>query len=244
MLKAIFFDFGNTLIESDSSLDQFNRDYTWPKLQELGAQGTYKDFLSAKQQVLRKDVSNKSVQAIRPYSEVIPFFHLIVKQMGLDHVSVEKSREIEAAGWEQYKTYLTLFPGTVNALHWIHTHGLQLAVISNWFQQYILDYLDHLRILPLFDLVMTSEKAGANKFDLTPFQLTLDALYVNPKHSLHVGDNIIQDGACRKLGIRYVFSRWHQTKGPKVLLPVTLANQFDYQVISYPALVDLLESLL
>jgi putative hydrolase of the HAD superfamily len=94
-----------------------------------------------------------------------------------------------------------------------------------------------------FDFVMTSETAGALKSDLKPFQLTLDALDVNPANVLHVGDSITQDGACRQLGIAFVYCTWYQKEHPDEPLAPVSPDQYNFRVSNHQELIELISTL-
>jgi HAD superfamily hydrolase (TIGR01549 family) len=157
---------------------------------------------------------------------------------------VTQLREIEGEGWEYISKKVTCFPGTREALQWIQDQGVKLAVVSNWYQKMIEVYLDQLEIRHFFDTIVTSEKAGALKVDLKPFQLTLDKLKVEPSTTIHVGDSIRHDGACRQLGIKYIYSTWHQAEHPEEGTQAVSEDLYDYTVATYPQLVKLLHGLI
>jgi HAD superfamily hydrolase (TIGR01549 family) len=221
-----------------------NRECIWPKLQENGINGSYNDFTEAKQRAFVEIEQDYNAAPIRPFSEVTPFLRHLVDQMGFKDFPVEKLREIEGEGWKYIRTKVTCFPGTQEALQWIRDQGLKLAVVSNWYQKMIEGYLDQLEIRHFFDIIVTSEKAGALKVDLKPFQLTLDELVVNPNRTIHIGDNLRHDGACRQLGIKYIYSTWHQAEHPEEGTQIVSEDLYDYTVATYPQLLDLLHSLI
>ncbi len=221
-----------------------NREFIWPKLQEIGVQGTYDDFNEAKEQVLDKSEQEYIAAPIKPFSEVKPFLKYLVDQMGFTDFTVEQLREIEGEGWEYIGKKITCFPGTREALQWIRNQELKLAVVSNWYQKMIENYLHQLEIRHFFDTIITSEKAGALKADLKPFQMTLDELNVLPNRTIHIGDNVRHDGSCRQLGIRYIYSTWHLAEHPEEPTLAVSENLYDYTVATYPQLIDLLQNII
>ncbi|MFX1300027.1 MAG: HAD family hydrolase [Promethearchaeota archaeon] len=221
-----------------------NREFIWPKLQEIGVQGTYDDFNKAKEQVLAKSEQEYIAAPIKPFSEVTPFLKYLVDQMGFTDFPVEQLREIEGEGWEYISKKITCFPGTREALQWIRDQDLKLAVVSNWYQRMIENYLDKLEIRHFFDTIITSEKAGALKADLKPFQMTLDELNVSSNKTIHIGDSVRHDGACRRLGIGYIYSTWHQAEHPEETVLAVSKDLYDYTVATYVQLVELLRDLI
>ncbi len=237
----MFFDHGRTLVR-DNSIEDMNREFIWPKLRELGVQVSYADFNDARKQVLADSQLEYVAPPIKPRSEVTPFLKFVLDKLGNKDLSLQQIREITDAGWQYEQTIAQCFPGTVTALQWIHDQGLKLAVVSNWYQELIEGYLDQLGIRSFFDTIVTSERAGALKSDLKPFQIALDELEVKPHRTLHVGDSVSQDGACRRLGIIYILSTWHLDDHPEESVSSLSENQYDYIVTSFPELVELLQT--
>ncbi len=221
-----------------------NRKIIWPKLQELGFQGSYTDFDTARKQVLTNSQLEYMAPPIKPQSKVTPFLKFVVDKLRVTDLPLKKIREITEAGWQYHQTVAKCYPGTRTALQWIYDQGLKLAVVSNWYQEQIEGYLDQLEIHHFFDTVVTSERAGALKADLKPFQIALDELEVKPHRTLHVGDSVSQDGACRRLGIIYTLSIWHLDDHPEESVSSLSEDQYDYIVTSFSELVELLRTLI
>ncbi|HRK20585.1 MAG TPA: HAD-IA family hydrolase [Fimbriimonadaceae bacterium] len=98
-----------------------------------------------------------------------------------------------------------LYADTVPALIALQERGVKLAVLSNW------DYSLHrvLRILGLtdyFDVVVASLEEGVEKPEPRIFEVVLERLGADPRKTLHVGDDPLDDviGASRA-GLRSAF---------------------------------------
>ena len=229
---------------SDLALEDMNREVIWPKLQKIGVKGIYEDFNKARLQVSAQSKQGYISAPTKPYSEVTPFLKYLVDNMGFPDYSVAQIREIAIEGWEFIKTKITCYPGTQEALQWIQDRGLKLAVVSNWYQEMIEGFLDEVNIRPFFDTIITSEKAGALKADLKPFQMALKELDVKPSKTIHIGDSISQDGACRQLGIKFIYCTWYKAEHPEEPPLAVPEDLYDYTVATYPQLIDLLQNLI
>ena len=219
-----------------------NRNFIWPRLQEQGVPGTYTDFEDAIDKVFAVKTQEYIIPPIRPRSESTPFLQLVLDQMGITHLSPGVIREISDEGWLYEQTIVKAYPGTEEMLNWIQRKGAKLAVVSNWYQAEVEVYLEHLGLRHYFDCIMTSEKAGTLKSNLKPFELTLEALDVKPSRVLHVGDNISQDGICRKLGIRFVYCTWFLAEHPEEPLPEASSDQYDFIAHTHQALFDIIDT--
>ncbi|MFX0169600.1 MAG: HAD family hydrolase [Candidatus Hodarchaeota archaeon] len=239
----MFFDHGQTLV-SALSVEDMNREFIWPKLKELGTQGTYANFEHARSQVFAEKEQDYIIPPIKPRSETTPFLKLVIDKMGPTHLTIEQIRAISEEGWQYHRTITKSYPGTLEMLQWIRDRGLKLAVISNWYQEELEGYLDQLSLRHFFDLVMSSEKAGALKITLKPFQRALNELNVDPNKVIHVGDSINQDGACRHLGITFVYCTWYQEEYPDTPAPAVSADQYDFSVKSHAELIETLKTLI
>ena len=200
--------------------------------------------MKAQLELFEQKTQEYIVPPIKPRTEDTPFLQLVVNHMGLTHLSKTHIREIAEEGWQYERTIAKNYPGTVEMLTWIRNQGITLAVVSNWYQADIEAIMERTGIRQLFDCVMTSETAGALKSDLKPFQLTINTIDVKPANVLHVGDSLTQDGACRQLGIPFVYCTWYQREHPDEGLPPISPDQYDFKVSNHQELIELISTVL
>jgi putative hydrolase of the HAD superfamily len=74
----------------------------------------------------------------------------------------------------------------------------RLGIISN-FDGRLRTVLAHLGILEIFDVVILSSEAGADKPDPHIFQVALAAMNMQPAEALHTGDDPVHDWAAAEL---------------------------------------------
>ncbi len=86
-----------------------------------------------------------------------------------------------------------IYDDVSESLRALKEHGLQLGVVSNW-DSGLESLLRDLRLLPYFDVVVSSADVGYRKPDPVIFQLALEQLGVEASEALHVGDRPDADG--------------------------------------------------
>ena len=202
MPEAIFFDFGNTLAATRVALILVREEYTWHEFRKLGADVTFNEFLDA------CDLVEKDFNQTCSFEELFAFQIRVAEELGVS-LSEEKAKTIEKEVWKRQITKACLYPGALDTLKWLKSQNLKLAIVSNAWSQLLQRHLEHLSLNSFFDLVVAFEDTGALKSDLKPFELALHRLEVTADHVIHIGDRIDEDGACRQLGIYFIWSTFH-----------------------------------
>ncbi len=97
-----------------------------------------------------------------------------------------------------------LYPGTLETLVEMRRRGYRTALVSNASYNTI-PILEHLLLMPLFDVRIISCQAGVAKPDPAIYRMALSELGLHPEECLFVGDGACQelDGA-HEVGIRAV----------------------------------------
>lgn len=120
-----------------------------------------------------------------------------------------------------------LFDDTVAALDKLRSKGVKLAIISNW------DYslhrvVNNLNIKNYFDKVYASLEIGIEKPEPFIFTIALDELGVEAAHSLHIGDNPLDDvQGARGVGMHAILLDRNADESR----PGTLANLHDIEKV-------------
>ena len=110
---------------------------------------------------------------------------------GNAHDAEDMAREVHAVycgaeGWEA-------FPDVEGCLRTLKKRGFALGVVSNW-DAGLESLLRGMRLLPYFDVVVSSAVVGYRKPDPVIFDLACEALGVAPAAAVHVGDRPDADG--------------------------------------------------
>lgn len=87
-----------------------------------------------------------------------------------------------------------LYPDAGEAIATLRARGYRLVAVSNW-EGWLERLLEHLGVLPHFDVVLSSTRAGVAKPDPRIYQLALAEAGLRPEQVVHVGDSPTYDAA-------------------------------------------------
>ena len=96
-------------------------------------------------------------------------------------------------------------PGVTRALSAVRTHGVRLAVVSNW-DMTLPDHLRRAGLLDFVDAVVTAAEAGVRKPDPRIFELALERLGAAPDRAIHIGDAQADADGARAAGMRFAWA--------------------------------------
>ena len=212
MIKAVFFDFYNTLVKF------------WPPLEQI-QQFTCREFgLNVSEEGITRgyavaDVLFNRENEIRPLAlrseqDRLEFFTKYEKMI-LENAGLSVTSDLARRIWEMASSVpkeFTPFGDTVTALSQLHADGYQLGIISN-LRRDMSEICQRLGIGQYLDFVVSSEDAGAEKPNASIFMAALERATVAPEEAVHVGDQHRSDvlGA-RAVGIHPVLidrGGWH-----------------------------------
>lgn len=213
MIKAIFFDFYNTLVRFWPPLDQIQQ----ASCQEFGFQ-IEPDAISFGYSVA--DVYFNRENEIKPLAtrteeERLNFFanyeQILLDNAGLS-VTTELARQIWQTAISVPKDFIP-FHDTVGSLQRLKEQGYRIGVISN-LRRDMDELCRNLEMAPYLDFCLTSSEVGVEKPDPAIFVAALERVGVNPSEAVHVGDQPRSDlvGA-RGAGLHAVLldrGNWHQ----------------------------------
>ena len=178
MLRAIFFDAGNTLVFP-------NLERTLAPLQQRGLRPTAEQLHAAERAAKHKLDAGE----LRTESNSVDYnyWHTYYSQL-LDSMSLREN-DLLAALIQSSRTsgsWDRVLPGTRDVLDELRAK-YRLAVISNS-DGGISDLLHHCGIGDCFECITDSRHAGSEKPDLKIFQAALTQVGVAPGESVYVGD--------------------------------------------------------
>ncbi len=127
----------------------------------------------------------------------------------------------------------TAFPDAAPALEALASQGRRLAVVSNW-DVSLPPVLRRLGLAEHLETVVHSAGVGAEKPDPRPFRVALERLDLAADECVHVGDDLVNDGAgAAAAGLRAILvDRARRHDGDGVVESLS----------EVPALLDLLEA--
>lgn len=192
MLRAVFFDVGNTLVYPHPSVSEVCR-------QVLAEEGHVHDLAAIDELMplvdefyedrYRTDDTFWTDES--QTSEVwVGMYSLLCRKLGIeDEAEFIAGRVYQEFGRaDRWRAYDDVVP----ALERLRRRGLSLGLISNWDQR-LSGLMDGLGLLPLLDTVVSSAVVGLHKPDPRIFEFACEQLGVSAGESAHVGDHHYAD---------------------------------------------------
>ncbi|MEE3188623.1 MAG: HAD-IA family hydrolase [Candidatus Neomarinimicrobiota bacterium] len=200
-IKGVVFDLDNTLLD-------------FMQMKEFAVKAAVKGMIEAGLMV-EEDQSYKEIIAIYEkfgWENQQVFDVFIEKQVGyVEH-------KFLAAGIVAYRrareANLMAYPNVNKTLMALTKAGIKLGVVSDapsreaWLRIY------YLNLYHFFDVVITFDDSGERKPSAVPFKMSLEALQLEPKETIMVGDWPERDvvGA-QQIGMKTAFARYGDTFG-------------------------------
>jgi len=205
VLKVCAFDLGNTLSDDAALLAGSLADVSeW-----LAGRGAVPDAAA-----FRAVYAGINDGCFRPFISHTfgepEFFQAALAGVGADGVGAEEALA-------KYREFLAarsrISPRLPEALAWLKSRGLKLAILSNERVSRVEAFLSATGIAGFFDELVVSEGIGVEKPDERFFSLALERCGASGPETAMFGDNEIADGACRRLGIRFVLCTEYKKSG-------------------------------
>lgn len=192
MVKAVFFDFYNTLARFWPPVEKIQQEACAALGLKVSREGIRKGYALADDYMSREN----AVRAIfnRPPNDRDTFFaeyeRLVLEGAGLE-VDLETAGKVWKRTQEVPKD-LALFPDALPALKALKRRGLIIGVVSN-LRRDTDSLFARLGLAPYLDFTMTSEEAGAEKPSPLIFKAALAKAGVLASEAMHVGDQYASD---------------------------------------------------
>ena len=101
--------------------------------------------------------------------------------------------DLEQTYWRTFLTNCKLFPGVLDFIQLLKSQGIATANITDLTAQIQFRKLVYFGLDEFFDYVVTSEEAGRDKPDRSPFEVAFNKLKSEPKNIWMIGDNPSSD---------------------------------------------------
>jgi putative hydrolase of the HAD superfamily len=187
MIKAVFFDFYQTLVHYQPSQEELEA----AALKNLGinvtADALRRPILTANefiyQKIAARPLSRRSrEETMALYAE---YQRIVLKEAG---IAADEKIVLRLLGMmQQAKMDLVLFDDVMPALDDLKKRGLKLGLISN-IERDMSATLDKLGLSAQLDIVVTSQDAGCTKPQPEIFQYVLKKAGIQPAKAVYVGD--------------------------------------------------------
>ena len=192
MLRAVFFDVGNTLLFPYPSVSEVCR--------QILAEGGHVHDLSAIDDLMplvdeyyedRYRTDDTFWTDEGETSQVwVGMYSLMCRRLGIeDEAEAIAARVYEAFGEpDRWRAYDDVVP----AFERLRDRGLKLGLISNWDSR-LARLMDGMGLSALLDTIVSSAEVGLHKPDPRIFELACVRLGVDPSEAAHVGDHHYAD---------------------------------------------------
>ena len=204
MIKAILFDFGQTLVDSANGFRAAEKEAQVKIFNDLDIM-EWEEFISVYRTVRREFHANSKLSRVAIWTEV---YHRFSKRA--DTKLLEKW---EQNYWEKVKAETKLFPETESVLEKLD-EKYQMALITNTQGQRI-NHKHRISLFPKLErffkcIIVAGESGVPPKPDRIPFMICLKNLGINPDEAVYVGDDWHKDicGA-RDAGIQSIWLQHH-----------------------------------
>ncbi len=192
MLRAVFFDVGNTLLYPYPSVAHVVRDILLDEghARDVAAIEGYLPLVDEFYEERYREDDSFWTDEDETSAVWVGMYSLLARELGL-HADAERiARRVydefgDAARWRAY-------PDVAPALERLKARGLRLGVISNWDRR-LARILDGLGLGGLFDTIISSAEVGLRKPDPRIFDVACEELGVAPGEAAHVGDHEYAD---------------------------------------------------
>ena len=192
MIKAVSFDFYNTLVRF------------WPPLEEIQQAACHELGLTVQEDAITRGYAVADVLfnrenedrslSLRSEEERLEFFgryeQLILETAGIP-VSIDLAQRVWKMAMSVPKDFV-LFDDTIRALEELREAGYKVGVIANP-RRDLNELCQRVGLSPYLDFMVGSEEAGMEKPHPPIFMAALKKLDAAPQEVVHVGDQIRSD---------------------------------------------------
>jgi putative hydrolase of the HAD superfamily len=207
MIKAVIFDFGQTLVDSANGFRRAEREAQEKLFKDLSL--TLKDEFMDNYRRIRKQFHDQSNFSRKEIWNEVYYYHCRTADLEL----LEKW---ENEYWETVRAHTKLFPEAENVLETLNSK-YQVALITNTQGQKRIG-THRISQFPELDkyfkvVIVAGEEGIPAKPDPDPFRLCLEELGIDASEAVYVGDDYrIDVCGARKAGLHPVWIKHHMVK--------------------------------
>ena len=211
MLKAVFFDWGNTLLDISTFIKLHAADVNLKLFKKRGRRFSKSGLHEARQKAHEYIERRFRGNPIRHNAGLCNFY--MMQFLGMKPTA-EYAEAYAEEFMREYRKNKTLMPHARPLLEFLRREKVKLALVSNGLVKEVRGELKSNRMAKYFDLIIISEAVGKEKSTLIPFRHALKKLRLKPSEVVVVGDRLDEDiAAGRRLGmttIRIKFGFWKE----------------------------------
>ena len=228
MLKAVFFDVGNTLLFPHPSVSEVCRQVLADAghVRDLAAIDALMPLVDAYYEDRYRADDTFWTDEEETSSVWVGMYSLLCRRLGIEDNAVVLARKVydEFGLTDRWRAYDDVAP----AFRRLRERGLKLGIISNWDRR-LVRLMEGLGLSTYLDAVISSADIGIRKPDPRIFELACRELDVDPAQAAHIGDHHYADilGA-RAVGMQAVLIDRHCGEVPLVgPRPITTFDEIE-----------------
>ena len=192
MLRAVFFDVGNTLLFPHPSVSEVCRQILAEEghVHDLGAIDALMPLVDAFYEDRYQSDDTFWTDEAETSQVWIGMYSLLCRELGIEDEAERIALRVydEFGRADRWRAYDDVIP----AFRRLRDRGLAIGLISNWDKR-LTGLMDGMGIAPLLDTIVSSAEVGLHKPDPRIFELACGRLGVRPDESAHVGDHQYAD---------------------------------------------------
>lgn len=190
MIRWIFFDIGNVILNDDPAMAFFNHEI-FQAIQHNGRHVTLEEVLAARERSILVARNGRHYEAV-------------MKQFLGDGVWQKVDKRIRRQLAENWAEYSPLIPGIVPAIQTL-AEKYQLGIIANQPRE-VIGILEHLGLLKYFKIHGISQMVGMSKPNLDFFYWALEQANCQPQQAIMIGDRVDNDvKPARSVGMKTIW---------------------------------------
>lgn len=192
MLRAVFFDVGNTLLYPYPSVAEVCRQVLAEEghIHDLAAIDAYMPLVDEYYEDRYRTDDTFWTDEGETSAVWVGMYSLLCRRLGIEVDAECIARRVydEFGKHDRWKLYADVAP----AMARLGANGLKLGLISNWDSR-LEGLFEGLGLLPMLGTIVSSAQVGLRKPDPRIFELACDRLGVLPEECAHVGDHHYAD---------------------------------------------------
>ena len=191
-LRAVLFDFGGTLYDY-ATLESAERDSLTELARWSGIDADPRDIQRAHRDAMRRVFRSYLPQPFYRHRDL--FRDAVIGMLGAFGVDArpEHLERYRARQWERHARAFELRDGVTDTLAALRARNLHVGLVSNIDDDQLDHLLDLAGIRPMFDAVLSSERAGSCKPHRGIFDVAVQQAGCAPAQAAFVGDTVAQD---------------------------------------------------
>lgn len=200
MIKAVIFDFGDTLALSHharKSIDHVG--LGWTIFKHNGFPGKKIDYVVARKKA-------DGVYSLEKSEKHAPgYYYSVIASAANWRIPFSLCKKMDDEYYKIFIQQLTLDSDGVRLIKMLRKNGYFIGIISNGHKRNVMPILRRYRLDKSFDAILISFDIKSQKNELKPFRKLLRDYGFRPKEVLMVGDRLDEDMRAGELGIYTVW---------------------------------------